>query len=355
LSKLSQSSLRSWDTEDEGSVESVSNSQDLSNGQKIRSYVINIRNSGGDLHRLTTFENQDSGTAKNELTGSAQGAVSSAVVNRGNSLSQAGSLKAGEQIVYFVNAENEVMYISVISSKSDVHYYLGKVDSVDTTGRKVSFTRYVELPFADIRLADQKTLSNIQPANASTVYSVSNAARVYSNVLQGGLDALVNDNVYVITVNNGIIERFDLSDASLMEESGLVSGIIKEVNPSLGYITLYFADGSGVSPDADARLAETRTFSYGYQVAVYRDGKKAAFEDIVPGDYAFVQLDEEGMISRMSSQSYYRPIYGTVHTKTGKLLVVKTANGSLINYTISSGVPVYRNDRLSDFSQICAR
>jgi hypothetical protein len=335
-----------------GSVESVSNSQDLSNGQKIRSYVINIRNSGGDLHRLTTFEDQDSGTSKNELTGTAQSAVSSAVVNRGNSLSLAGTLKVGEQIVYFVNADNAVMYIQVISSKTDLHYYLGKVDSVDTGGRKVNFTRYVELPFADIRLADQKTLSNIQPANASTVYSVSSAARVYSNVLQGGLDALVNDNVYVITVNNGVIERFDLSDAGLMEESGLVSGIVKEVNPSLGYITLYFADGSGVSPDAEERLAETRTYSFGYQVTVHRDGKKAAFEDIIPGDYAFAQLDEDGMISRLSSQSYYRPVYGTVHTKTGKLLVVKTANGSFLNYTISPGVPVFRNDRLSDFSQI---
>lgn len=337
-----------------GTVENVTVNQDLSDGQNLNAYSFDIRNSGGDLHRLSTLEARDPGTARNELTGAAQNPASSSVVNRNNTLSLAGTLKAGEQIVYFVNANNEVPYIQVISAKTDTRYYLGRVDSKDAAARKVGFSKYVELPFADVRLADSKTLSRIQPSDASTTYSVSNAARVYTDVEQGGFDLLQSDQVYVITVKNGVIDRFDKSDLGLLEESGLASGVVKEVNPSLGYVTLYFSDGSGADPDAAQKLSETRTYSYAYEVPVYRDGTRSSLEKIMPGDHAFVQLDEDGIITRLSAQSYYRPLYGTVHSKGPNYLVVKDADGRFQNYTITPDVSVYRRNRPVSFSEVAA-
>ena len=32
------------------------------------------------------------------------------------------------------------------------------------------------------------------------------------------------------------------------EEAGYVYGVVRDINPSLGYITLYNTDGSGISP-----------------------------------------------------------------------------------------------------------
>ncbi|HOL84893.1 MAG TPA: hypothetical protein PKZ62_06280, partial [Thermoclostridium caenicola] len=40
-----------------------------------------------------------------------------------------------------------------------------------------------------------------------------------------------------------------VSEAAGEEAEGYISGVVREVNPSLGYITLYRWDGSGMSPE----------------------------------------------------------------------------------------------------------
>ena len=334
-----------------GAVESVTLNQDLSTGIRINSYVINIRNSNGDLHQLNSVEIQDN-SIRNEQTGNIQNLTVSSVVNRNNALGLAGSLKTGEQIDYFVNANNEVPYIQVISPGTDVGYYLGKVASADKTQRQINFSSYLELPFSDMRLADNKTLSKIQPTDSTTLYSVSNAVRVYSDLDQGGFDMIKTDTLYVISVKNGVVDTLTKTAMGLMEEAGLVSGVVKEVNPSLGYITLYFSDGSGASPDASGSLTELRTYSYAYDGPVTRDGKSVLFESITPGDYAFIKLDEDGYIAKLSAQSHYNPLYGTVYLKSLGSLVLKLDDGTFRTIPLTRSVPVYRNDKPSSWDDI---
>ena len=334
-----------------GAVESVTLNQDLSTGNKINSYVINIRNSNGDLHQLSSVEVMDN-AVRNEQTGSIQNLTVSSVVNRNNSLGLAGSLKAGEQINYFINANNEAPYIQVISPGTDVRYYLGKVASTDPTKKQISFSSYLELPFSDMRLADNKTLSKIQPTDAVTLYSVSNAVRVYSDSDQGGIDMIKTDTLYVISVKNGVVDTLTKTAMGLMEEAGLVSGVVKEVNPSLGYITLYFSDGSGAAPGTSDSLTELRTFSYVYDVPMIRDGKSASFEDITPGDYAFIKLDEDGYIAKLGAQSHYNPLYGSVYLKGPANLVLKLDDGTYRTIPVSKNVPVYRDDKPSSWDDI---
>lgn len=334
-----------------GVVESVVLNQDLSTGNRINTYLINIRNSSGDLHQLTSIEMQD-GSTRNEQTGGLQSLIVSSVVRRNDTLGLAGMLRAGESINYFVNAENEVPYIEVIDPATDVRHFLGKVASVDASRRQVAFSPYLEIPYADIRLVDNKTLSMAKPTNSTVLYSVSNAAIVYSDSGQGGFDLIKPDLFYVITVRNGVIDTLARTGMGLMEEAGLASGVVREVNPSLGYITLYFSDGTGMSPDAEDSLTSLRTYSYAYEVPITRDGKSASFGDIVPGDYAFIRLDEDGYIERLSAQSYYSPLYGTVYMKGPSSLTLKLDDGSYRTLPVSAGIPVHRNNKPATLSDV---
>lgn len=136
------------------------------------------------------------------------------------------------------------------------------------------------------------------------------------------------------------------------EEDGLFSGVVKENNPSLGYITLYFEDGAGVNPNITDRLIFLRSFTYGYDIPVLRDGYKAGIDDIKPGDMAFIKLDKDGYIEKISVKSYYESVYGTAYLKGATWLVLKKDDGSFVNYTLSITLPVYKHNRPCTISDI---
>lgn len=136
------------------------------------------------------------------------------------------------------------------------------------------------------------------------------------------------------------------------EEDGLFSGVVKENNPSLGYITLYFEDGSGVNPNVIDRLITLRSFTYGYDIPVLRDGYEVSIDDIKPGDKAFIKLGEDGYIEKISAKSFYESVYGTAYLKGDTWLVLKKDDGTFVNYTISRTLPVYKHNRPSTISDI---
>ncbi len=135
-------------------------------------------------------------------------------------------------------------------------------------------------------------------------------------------------------------------------EDALISGIVRENNPALGYITLYFKDGSGTDPEDLDRLVAQRTYTYGYEIPVLRDGQTVPAERIQPGDQVFIKLDAEGYIIKLSAKSYYQPIYGLVHNKSIASLVIKRDNGTYSYYPINSSIPVYKNGRPGTHSDI---
>lgn len=136
-----------------------------------------------------------------------------------------------------------------------------------------------------------------------------------------------------------------VSEAAGEEAEGYISGVVREVNPSLGYITLYRWDGSGMSPEAQDNLTRFRTYSFAYSIPVTRDGHQAALEDVQPGDYAFIQLDEEGYVARLSTRSYYKPIYGTIYRVNLASLVLKQDDGIYRNIPVAVDVPIYQDDQ----------
>ncbi|MCX7772193.1 MAG: S-layer homology domain-containing protein, partial [Clostridia bacterium] len=334
-----------------GTVESVTTNKDLSNGANTETTVIDIRNSGGDLHELTALKD-NANLTKNELTKKMEPTVTSSVVNRNNSLSLATSLKPGDQIYYIVDANAEVPYIQVINTNTIPRYYLGKLATVDTAKKTADFMPYEELPFADLKLVDPQTLQNLNGSSTSR-YSISKAVRVYAEDGQPlSLTNVQAGEEYIVTVRNGVIEAFDKARSDLMQEKGLVSGIVKENNPSMGYITLYFEDGSGEDPATYDQLVATRNYAYGYEIPVLRDGKTVSAENILPGDQVFIKLDDDGYIEKMSAKSYYKPVYGTVHIKSPASMVVKKEDGSFVTYPLTNTTPVFKNGKPGALSDI---
>lgn len=135
---------------------------------------------------------------------------------------------------------------------------------------------------------------------------------------------------------------------------GIIKGVVKENNPSLGYITLYFEDGSGTDPDSFTKLVSLRSFTYGYEVSALRDGTETDAESIQPGDQVFIELDSDGYIQKISARSFYKPVYGTIHAKYAGGIALKTENGSFIYYPVSSAVPIYKNGKPGKLSDLTA-
>lgn len=148
--------------------------------------------------------------------------------------------------------------------------------------------------------------------------------------------------VFVLSISTTNSVGFTTNQAA---KEGLFSGVVKENNPSLGYITLYFEDGLGTSPELDDSLAETRTYTYGYEIPAIRDGYTVDIDQIMPGDKVFLSLDEFGYIEQLSAKSYYQPVYGTVHYNRFGTLVIKKDNGSFVSYKLSKEIPIYKNNR----------
>lgn len=131
-----------------------------------------------------------------------------------------------------------------------------------------------------------------------------------------------------------------------------VSGVVKEINTSLGYITLYRWDGSGTSDNLQNNLSMYRTFSFAYTIPVTRDGSNASPDDVQPGDYAFLLLDDDGYVARLSTRSYYTPVYGKIYMLSSSNIVLKLDDGTYRNIPVPAGVPVYRNNRPVSRSEI---
>lgn len=142
---------------------------------------------------------------------------------------------------------------------------------------------------------------------------------------------------------------FAASDA---EETGIIKGVVKENNPALGYITLYFEDGSGTNPQSFERLVSLRSFTYGYEVYALRDGVEVEAEGIQPGDQVFIKLDRDGYISQISAKSFYKPVYGTIHAKYAAGIALKTDLGSFVYYPVSASTPIYKNGKPGKLSDL---
>lgn len=244
--------------------------------------------------------------------------------------------------------------VNTMAENDNIKYRLVRIFSQDSQNRTVRAETLLELASPDTGSIDRERIHNIESRGVFEILNVSAECRIYIDSVRRELYDIKPETLMVITVENGAVTEMVSVDGILLQESGIYNGIIEENNPVLGYITLYFPDGSGISPGLRNALSYYRTYSYvsAYDVEVLKNGKPANIEDLNPGDSVFLKLDSEGNIVKISATDNFYPVEGKVVTKGSWMLQLKKADGSIVQYRIPFNTPVFIEQRMASWSDI---
>ncbi|HEY8500085.1 MAG TPA: S-layer homology domain-containing protein, partial [Clostridia bacterium] len=336
-----------------GTIESINQYTDRTGGHNSTVTVVDVRNSSGQLHQFR-FESPSAEGTVNEMAGGSKNIVSKgAIVNDMGVLKDESAFSEGQEIIYIVK-NTRIYYASIVTNSTKTEYYLGKILSVDELNRHIGSEILLELPFPDIRLIEPAVLYNIVPYGAVEILSVSEDANIYIDFSLKTLKDIKPESIMFITVDNGLVTGLEQVNLDLMQEEGIVSGIIEENNPALGYVTLYFPDGLGTSPAYRESLSNYRSYSYlrAENVTVFKNGLPAIIDDINPGDSVFIKLDDDGNLIRISASDNYYPVYGRVRAKLIGNLLVEKQDGTYEQIAIPPQTPIFRQKRRVSWDDI---
>ncbi len=335
-----------------GVVEGIDRSEDNTTGVLVNERTVRIRNTDGSLHVLTLREPAAAiATNRNELTGASVLRVSDTIVSAGGVPRSGAVLAVGQQVLYVADSSDQVPYMQVLAG-TDKTILLGRVKAIDGTTRAMTFQPYQELPFADLRLVDQETIRRMETGTDTIRHIVSSGARIYSGEAQMTLAAVEPETHAIIVVEGGLITYIEPVNLDLLQQDGVVGGIIADVNASLGYVTLYAADGSGLASGIDNGFAGLRNYPLAPGVAVTRDGLPATVDALLPGDSVFLRLDDGGAVVAAGAANDHEAVYGTVTKKGAATLTLIDGHGAARTYAVAAAVPVYRDGLPTDRSAI---
>lgn len=243
---------------------------------------------------------------------------------------------------------------STMAVNDGVKYELVRIFSADAQNGNIRAEVLFELPYPDVNLIDADKLYNIESTGVFEVFNVSDNCLISIDSARRTLSDVKSETFMLITVKDNTVTYMKNVSSVLFQEGGIYSGILEENNPDLGYITLYFPDGSGTSPNLKNALSYYRTFSYlrAENVTVYKNGKLADIESINPGDSVFIKTSSEGYIEKISAADNFYPVYGRVMSKGKWILQIKKEDGSVIQLRIPSDTPIFENKMTSSWDDI---
>ena len=331
-------------TKHKGRVEGVDTQEDWVSGVKVNVRTVRVRNVDGTLHTLTLrLPVSNVMTDRSETTGRDVLRASDTIVSEGGIPKSGSILAKDQQIAYVSDAGNGVPYVQVLSG-TQPQIWLGRVKELDPQTRVLTFLPYQELPSADLRLADKDTIQRMSTARNTVRHTVSAAARIYSGEVQLALAAIQPEDHAIVRVEGGLVTFIETVNLDLLQQEGVIAGIVADNNPALGYITLYAADGFGLSSGLDNGFEGLRTYAYGPDVSVRRDGVPVAAEAVIPGDSVFLKLNDAGDVHEIGAANDYAAIVGTVRSKSPTTVTLLLQDGTTRTYPIPATVPFYRND-----------
>lgn len=336
-----------------GTIEKFSSYYDKSGGKSVKVTDVNVRSADGTLHQFRFQRSEQPGNT-NELSGGKIDADSrGTIVNEQGVLKSEDALREGQRITYFVR-NAQVQYVVVMSETKKMTYGLARILSTDTANRTLRCEYLTDVPFPDSRLIPSNLLSGMNFTGQVQVLTVSSNAAITIDLMRKTLGDIRPEAMFLLTLENGIVTAMEKINVDLFQEEGIVNGILQEINPVLGYITLYFSDGSGTSFEASTMLSGLRTYSWLREedVVVYKNGKSAGLNELKPGDSIFIKLDDEGIVKRISGADNYYPIYGRVRTRGNGTLQLQRESGAVELLQIPDNTPIFRDNRRISFSDI---
>ncbi|MBP7175938.1 MAG: S-layer homology domain-containing protein [Thermoclostridium sp.] len=336
-----------------GTIERITSYDDKTIGTSTKVTEVNVRSSDGALHQFR-FTRPTAVTGANEQAGTKNlQQPRGTIVNVQGNLKNEDALRVGQEIVYFVQ-NGQVQYAVVLSGQKNTVYHLVKILSADDKTGSIRCEILLDTPFFDVRLLDLGGLQQFHSTGEVKELTVSKAAAITVDLARKTLRDVKPETIMLITLENQLATAMENINSGLFQEKGIVSGILEENNPDLGYVTLYFPDGSGSSFDGDSELSSFRTYSWlsPQDVLVFKNGSSAVLEDLNPGDSIFLKLDETGIVTKISGADNYYPVYGRIRTKGNGTLQLQREDGAVELLQIPGSTPIFSDSRKISFNDL---
>lgn len=330
-----------------GTIEKLVPSTNVQNGKKLNSVDFYVRNIDGSLSSITSsFSANPWDNSQGELNGSPQDVNGTdLVVYKNGSIGGAGLLASGDRVEYIYDPNGIVKYVNVVSSNADTQYLVGQLKSIDTANSTASFNTFFKSETPNVDLVQQYGDLN-SPFSVKQSYPYSKGAAFIADGIVVSPTQLKANDLVVVTVVNDVITRIQKFNPVYKPGStGIINGTVQDNNPSMGYITLYSQEGTGVGVNP---ITSDILRNYNYVslngVEVNKDHQKADTKDIIPGDTVFLKLDSNGKVTQISAASNYIIKYGTVLNVKGNSLVLRTDDGSEQSLNIDQDTKWYGTD-----------
>ena len=264
--------------------------------------------------------------------------------------------RAGLTVIIIAVILTSIIPVNTMAVNGTVKYKLVRVFSADAQNNTLRAETLLDLESFDTGLIDTEKLYSYDSKGVFDVFNVSRECLIYIDSVRKTISDIKPETFMLIAVeNNSVTRMINVRNVSL-QEGGIYNGILEENNPDLGYITLYFPDGSGTSPGLKSSLSYYRTYSYfrAEDVVVYKNGKLSSIEALNPGDSVFIKLNDEGYIVKISATDNFYPVYGKVITKGNWMLQLQRTDGGTVLYRIPTGTPIFKDRKIASWGDIKA-
>lgn len=336
-----------------GIVEGIKSSTDFSEGRSITGKTFNIRGTDGKLYTIFTKTDVTTDGSKNELSGASlkSGELDFPVFKNG--WIRKGDLIKGDRIEYIASTDSEVKYVKVLSNITDTKYIVAKINSVDTKSNTLNISKIFDLNYPDVNIEDKNFSFNEKGEDVDVKFTYSNNVEVFKDKIKSSINDIENGSDAIIELKGTIIVAIRKIDLGL-KEGGVVSGIVEDNNPDLGYIALYNEKGKGLNGSVSERLPNLKTYSYSdlRNIEVLKNYKPALIEDIEAGDTIYIKLDDKGMVQAVSAVDNYVTKYGKVISKRPLTMAVKYDDGEQQILEIPAEIRVFLDKRPSDYNSL---
>lgn len=333
-----------------GTIEGISSTGDLSQGENINRDTYNVRNSNGKLDQIITETlNNPSSPNNNELSGKQLPELEkNLVVYKNGQVGNKDLLKAGDKIDYIVGPDKTVKFVNVVSSTDDTKYIEAQINSIDSANSMINVKELFGLTSNDLNSA---VSFDIGTPKDNTTYRYSNDVLVSINNEKSDIKQIDPGMNMILTIRGNTVTEIKNAE---YKDQGVVKGVVEDNNPQLGYITLYNESGSGTSPDMQQQLAVVRTYGYTNpgDIEILKNHEKAKIEDIEPGDTAFLKIDSDGNLTQISAVDNYMPKYGRVISVKPKILTVQYDDGSQQVLDVDDNALVIADKKLVGYNSI---
>jgi len=340
-----------------GVIEDIKVSKDNLSGELAVIKSLDIRNNSGYLHRINVeYTDSSADPGRNEQSGKAHNVLEKElVVYKNGAVGKSDLLKKGDRIEYITAPDNTVKYVKVLSNKNDLKYIAAFINNIDTDKLTMEITEYFSMDYPDLSEAGNSIRFNDKSRRLEGAYKYSKGISVTINGKKSGMDKVYPgmDVLLTIDANGTIVALENINIGISDEESRVVSGIVEDNNPNLGYITLYSKEGTGTSPGSEQNnLLRTYNYINVNNIEVYRNHEIADIDEIEAGDTVFIKLDEDSNVISISAMPNYTAKYALVVSKRPASLVLQYDDGVQQIIDVDESVLVLKNRKLTSYSNL---